>query len=211
MSNHNKSGFTLIELIVVIVVLGTMVTITLFSYTKIQSRTRDQARTADMVVIANALERYYETNGEYPLGAQINPTNISTQLSSYTTVRSLLTKVGDNDLNDPVSTFSFFPYCSHPTSCTNVVADWATYHAKQYLYMTVYSGVANPQTISISDATYGTTAWGCSISLTTLDPGFALAYRREEDGVWVYYKSNRGTVTITDLVVDSKSCTFSKL
>ncbi|MDB5160085.1 MAG: repeat protein [Candidatus Saccharibacteria bacterium] len=59
-------GFTLIELIVVIAVIGILATITVVGFGRYQGDTRDARRSSSASVIAEALEKYYDLNGEYP-------------------------------------------------------------------------------------------------------------------------------------------------
>jgi prepilin-type N-terminal cleavage/methylation domain-containing protein len=59
-------GFTIIELIVVIAVIGILATITTLGLSRFQSDTRDAQRVSKATVIADALEKYYDINGEYP-------------------------------------------------------------------------------------------------------------------------------------------------
>lgn len=59
-------GFTLIELMIVIVILGILMGTILPRLTGAQSRTRDTARKADLTGIAQALEVYLGDFGKYP-------------------------------------------------------------------------------------------------------------------------------------------------
>ena len=61
-----KSGFTIVELIIVIVIIGILAAITLVTYTSVQQRARDSARTVDITEVQKALERYRAANGAYP-------------------------------------------------------------------------------------------------------------------------------------------------
>lgn len=61
-----RRGFTLVELIIVITVITILATIGMFSFVNVQKQTRDSTRSADVNVIAEALENYYSHNGEYP-------------------------------------------------------------------------------------------------------------------------------------------------
>ncbi len=64
--NSIHRGFTLIELMIVIVILGVLMGTILPRLTGAQSRARDLGRTADLQNIAQALEVYYDDNGSYP-------------------------------------------------------------------------------------------------------------------------------------------------
>lgn len=62
----SRGGFTLVEILVVLVVVGILATIVSLSYTRVQRDGRDSERAAKASVIADALENYYNQNGEYP-------------------------------------------------------------------------------------------------------------------------------------------------
>ena len=62
----NGLGFTIIELIVVVTVVGILAAITVVSYSAAQGRARDTTRRADIANITKALEQYYDDNGSYP-------------------------------------------------------------------------------------------------------------------------------------------------
>lgn len=59
-------GFTLVELVIVIAVIGILATISIIGIGRFQSETRDARRASSASVIAEALEKYYDDNGEYP-------------------------------------------------------------------------------------------------------------------------------------------------
>ena len=61
-----KSGFTIVELLIVIVVIAILAAITIVAYNGIQSRSRDTKRTQDVAQIQKALELYRVKNGSYP-------------------------------------------------------------------------------------------------------------------------------------------------
>lgn len=67
-----KKGFTLIELIIVVTIIGLLVTVASVSYNKAQAKTRDNIRKNDLVAVANALAGFYQDNQVYP--STPNPT-----------------------------------------------------------------------------------------------------------------------------------------
>ena len=68
--NRFLTGFTLIELLVVISIIGLLSSIVLTSVNSARAKARDARRIADLKQIQAALEFYYHTNGQYPLGSQ---------------------------------------------------------------------------------------------------------------------------------------------
>lgn len=216
MNNRNTRGFTLIELLIAITVIGILSTAAFFGVGSILASTRDRTHEGNIRAIAAALEDYYGDNGEYPTGLEANPNNATTELSGadLINIQSILPELGDSNLTGPQN-YTFFPYCSYtsPGPCpADTTTNWETYHSKQYLYLTTYAAASDPQATQIA-ATYGNnTGWGCAIERSYSNPGYVLAYRREADGRWMFYKSRRGTVTISNYSTPNPNpCTFSTL
>jgi len=61
-----KKGFTLIELMVVIVIIGILVTMGIFAFQSSQKKSRDARRKVDLNQISRALEMYNNDHGAYP-------------------------------------------------------------------------------------------------------------------------------------------------
>lgn len=81
-------GFTIIELLVAIVVVGILAGITIVSYTGIQQRSRDTERSGHIAQIQIAIDKYYADNSQYPLVCAADDTPcdaslLATPLSDY--------------------------------------------------------------------------------------------------------------------------------
>ena len=61
-------GFTLVELMVVIVIMGILVTIGTFAFQSSQKKSRDSRRKSDLNQVTKALEMYNTDVGTYPSG-----------------------------------------------------------------------------------------------------------------------------------------------
>jgi prepilin-type N-terminal cleavage/methylation domain-containing protein len=64
--NRRRFGFTLVELIIVISVIGILAAVTVVGFSRYQADTRDARRESSAATISEALEKYYDENGEYP-------------------------------------------------------------------------------------------------------------------------------------------------
>ena len=63
----SRSGFTLLELLVVIGIIAILVALGAVSYSSAQKKARDSRRKGDLKAIQNAMEQYYSVCGyEYP-------------------------------------------------------------------------------------------------------------------------------------------------
>lgn len=66
MYRRRQAGFTLVELLIVIVVVAILATISVVVYNGVQVRARDAKRSSDVQSILRALESYKAINGRYP-------------------------------------------------------------------------------------------------------------------------------------------------
>ena len=69
---HTQTGFTVVELLIVIVVIGILAAITLVAYSSIQNKARDASVQNDLDQIGKLYELYKLDNYIYPYGATLN-------------------------------------------------------------------------------------------------------------------------------------------
>jgi len=65
-TKNKKLGFTLVELLVVMAILGILAVVTLGNFRTSQIKARDAQRKSDLRQISNALEAYYNDYAGYP-------------------------------------------------------------------------------------------------------------------------------------------------
>lgn len=68
----NRSGFTIVELLIVIVVIGILAGLVVTTFTGIQQKARNTERQTDVKAIHGQVEAYYAQNGKYPTLANLN-------------------------------------------------------------------------------------------------------------------------------------------
>ncbi|HET6924454.1 MAG TPA: type II secretion system protein, partial [Candidatus Saccharimonadales bacterium] len=66
LKKQNK-GFTIVELLIVIVVIGILAGLVITTYNGIQQKARNTERTTDLKTFQSQLEAYYAQNGRYPM------------------------------------------------------------------------------------------------------------------------------------------------
>lgn len=72
-------GFTLLEVLIVIAIIGILVSLGVVSYSSAQAKSRDSRRRSDMKAVQSGWEQYYaDNNGSYPPN-----TDCSTNMSTY--------------------------------------------------------------------------------------------------------------------------------
>lgn len=68
----SQKGFTLVELLIVIVVIGILAALVITTYSGIQQKGRNTERQTDLKAVQGQLEAYYASNGYYPSLANLN-------------------------------------------------------------------------------------------------------------------------------------------
>lgn len=91
-SLKKSKGFTIVELLIVIVVIGILATLVLVTFTGIQQKARDSKRKTDLGAVQATLETYYSNANTYPVLADLN---------SSTWVASNMKGFDFNALKDP--------------------------------------------------------------------------------------------------------------
>jgi Tfp pilus assembly protein PilE len=68
----SDNGFTVIELVVIIVILCILATVIALTYSGVRANDRDSERQTDIDIVQSQLETYYAINNKYPGTDQLN-------------------------------------------------------------------------------------------------------------------------------------------
>lgn len=136
-----QSGFTIIELLIVIVVIGILATLVIVSFTGIQQRARNTKRQTDINAIASHVEAYYANEGKYPTRANMNDATFqSTNLKG-------LDPAAYKDPSGTASTLAAAPaanvYAYQPTADDGSACDNSTTNCTKYTLTATYEGTVD--------------------------------------------------------------------
>lgn len=69
---RKQAGFTIVELLIVIVVIGILAAIVITTFVGVQKRARDSERKTDLNSMSSQIEVYFADSGKYPTLANMN-------------------------------------------------------------------------------------------------------------------------------------------
>jgi len=99
-------GFTIVELLIVIVVIGILAAISVVAFSNVQARANDSSRVSDLASVKKALSLYKTENGSFP-ATQPNPGNSSFEISTDPGfLASINNYTGGKAFEDPVNSTS---------------------------------------------------------------------------------------------------------
>lgn len=83
--NRNQSGFTIVELIIIIIVIGILAAITIVSYNAVTKNAHGKAVSADLQTVGSQLQKAKSEKGSYPASSDFESQVTLSNTSNYTT------------------------------------------------------------------------------------------------------------------------------
>ena len=98
-AKHKQAGFTIVELLIVIVVIGILAAITIVSYSGIQNRGYDVTIQSDLRNLANKIMMYQAEFSKYPeSGSKSGDSTRFANLGNFRVSKGAYDTVGDSNL-----------------------------------------------------------------------------------------------------------------
>ena len=96
-STKRDRGFTLVELLIVIVILGVLATVTVFAVRGITNQSKTSACSADKKTLQVAIEAYVAQNGSVPLETALVPGFMVESVKGYNITATTGVVVAETD------------------------------------------------------------------------------------------------------------------
>jgi prepilin-type N-terminal cleavage/methylation domain-containing protein len=123
-----QSGFTIVELLIVIVVIGILATLVIVTFSGVQQKARDTKRETDIKALASQLEVYYANNGSYPALAQLQDnTWVQANLKGLDTAGLVAPNGTGSNTMSATASKTTYQYVPTPTGCTTAAKDCTGY------------------------------------------------------------------------------------
>jgi type II secretion system protein G len=117
--NKKQSGFTIVELLIVIVVIGILAGLVITTFTGIQQKARNTERQTDIKAIHGQLEAYYAQNGKYPTLADMNDATWRTSNMKGLDTEALKDPKGAAATLAAAAAADVYSYVVTPSDCDN--------------------------------------------------------------------------------------------
>jgi prepilin-type N-terminal cleavage/methylation domain-containing protein len=145
-----KLGFTIVELLVVVVVIAILASITIVAFRGVQARARDTVRINDAKSIIKAVEAYKVLNGQYPAATPgCWETSTAASFMEYLNSSYGLAQAPLDPVND--ATY-YYAYCRYPASSSSCAASG-------YYAVVTIKNLENPTQVTPSNWQCGTRNW----------------------------------------------------
>ncbi len=126
-----QQGFTIVELLIVIVVIGILAGLVVTTFTGIQQKARNTERQTDVKALHGQVEAYFAQNGKYPTLANLNDSTWRSTNMKGLDPEALKDPKGSAQTLTATPTTTSYSYAvfasDGTTACDNTTTDCAVY------------------------------------------------------------------------------------
>src|SRR3954471_16533382 len=127
----NNRGFTIVELLIVIVVIGILAALVIVTYNGIQQKARDTERKTDIKALQGHMEAYWADNAKYPTLTQANDASAGgfrqTNFKGLDPASFADPKDSGSQQLCGATTAKCYGYSATPSGCDNTATDCTNY------------------------------------------------------------------------------------
>ncbi len=124
---RKASGFTIVELLIVIVVIGILAALVIVTYSGIQQKARDTERKTDVNALHGQLEAYQAQNAKYPTLANVNDSAWRSTNMKGLDPAALQDPKGSSQALCASTSTTCYGYDVTPAGCDNATTDCTGY------------------------------------------------------------------------------------
>lgn len=144
-----QQGFTIVELLIVIVVIGILAALVITTFTGIQQKARNTERETDIKAMQGQVEAYYAQNGRYPTLANLNDSSFRSTNMKGLDAEALKDPKGAAQTLVGAAAANSYAYAVTPANCDN--ASGGT-DCSGYTLTATYEGTVNGSTTYVKTA-----------------------------------------------------------
>lgn len=116
---NKQQGFTIVELLIVIVVIGILAALVVTTFSGIQQKARDKERQTDIGALHSQIEAYYAQNGSYPSLTDINDSTFRSNSMKGLDGEALKDPKGTTQALAGTPSDTQYGYAALPANCTS--------------------------------------------------------------------------------------------
>ena len=145
-----NQGFTIVELLIVIVVIGILALLVITTYSGIQSKARNSKRTSDIKSLQTHIEAFFSQNGYYPSRADINNDAWLTTNMKSLDKNALIDPKNPTQSNDVVAAAAANSYAYAVTNSSDTSCESDDTTCAKYTLTATYEGTVNGSTTAVA-------------------------------------------------------------
>lgn len=143
-----QKGFTIVELLIVIVVIGILAALVITTFTGIQQKARNTERETDIKALQGQIEAYYAQNGKYPTLDNMNDATFRSNNMKGLDAEALKDPKGSAQTLVGTAAANSYSYDVTPSGCDNGSGGDCT----GYTLTATYEGTVNGSSTFVKTA-----------------------------------------------------------